>query len=119
MDVPQKEPKEDISKKEQDETKRNLQRLKTLQDDLNAKMQHIGELTGMSQEALFAILEDPSRFSKEQWLHMQKEKDRAEKEIAKDLGSEVKKRAKAKREKKLTKKRKGKMLGMRKRWLSL
>lgn len=101
--------------------------------EINAMFQKIYEMDGKIQEAVDRVLKLSGMTKEELWRHfdnpksltvnqlekMEQQRAELEKKVSSILGPKWGVRRKAKKEKKLSKKRKGKTLGGRKGWISM
>jgi hypothetical protein len=95
-------------------------RFHQMDDEIKAKLNRVYELSGFSPKKLAEAFENPELFEPKMWEKLQQEKVRIHKEMAaRGLGKKVVEKVERKKEDELTKKRKGKMLGLRKKWIPM
>jgi len=101
-----------------DELRHELLKIHSMHDDLNVKLGELHDRIGYSRDDFDAYFSNSANFTTEEWGKIQSEKDR----VASQLGlgkAERTKLTKKHQGDKLSKERKGKMLGGRKRWLDM
>ena len=96
-----------------------LEKIKEMGNDLDDKMGHIFELSGMSKKEGLEFIENPNNFTPEQWQKAQAQKDELIDKFFKPLGMTAKKKFLEKKKKILAKGRRGKTLGSRKGWIQM
>jgi hypothetical protein len=90
-----------------------------MKDDLDAKLNKVGELVGMSTKEISSYLNNPNNFSPAQWEKMQADRKKVEQQLYLGMGQEVKEKKAKKVLEKKAKERRGKMIGSRKKWLQM
>ncbi|NGX43674.1 MAG: hypothetical protein K940chlam7_01974 [Chlamydiae bacterium] len=104
---------------EDEEAKEMLRKIHEMEDDLDSKMDHISQLSGMTKKEMHKFIENPNNFSSEKWGKAQKDKEALEKKIFGAIGIKAKNKILKKKKKKITKGRRGKTLGARKGWMQM
>lgn len=88
-------------------------------DDLDKQINAIYEASGMSQEQFLEYIDNKSNFTELEWTQIQQMRERHEKEIESKLPKEFKKLEKKKAIAKKKKKLHGKQIGYKKKWLEM
>lgn len=96
-----------------------IKKIREMDNDLQKKMEHICDLSGMSKKELDTYIENPQNFKTGAWLKAQSLKEKLEENFYEILGAQEKKKNLQKKKLKLSKDRRGKTLGGRKGWLQM
>ncbi len=94
-----------------------LQKIDTMQQDLQNKMEDVKQRTGLSDEDIKAFMENPKNFSPADWEKMAKSKEMLGEKVWTALGMELKPKQHTREN--LSSERKGKTLGARKKWIPI
>ena len=125
-----KEPPKPLSKREvTEETKKRLfkdpqikewiERIETLHQEIESKTNQLIEKGGQSPLSIKRYLDDPKNFTQKDWQLIQVQRDTMDKDFGRSIDPLFPKQRKEKENKTLSKERKGKSLGSRKRWLDM
>ena len=112
-------PKVDLSSIADPEIDTMLKKVRTMDEDLQLRMNKVAELSGMSPREVMHFIENPDNFPPEQWSRMQQKKRELEEKLYSGIGVEYHKRILQKKKKKIQKGRLGKTLGSRKGWIQM
>lgn len=112
---PQKIPDEPLQLEEAQEM---INRIRRLNEEIEEKLNSFYKHTGISGQKLHEYLSDPRHLKAEVWQKIESDQDKLETQIAGALGLGYKKH-KERLNEKITKDRKGKTLGERRRWLPM
>ena len=94
-------------------------RMWRMQQEIQEKIDLIYEKTGMTRSKIESYLSNSNNFNPGVWDSLQKNIESLEQKIWSTVGKDVKKRSVDKKQQKLSKERKGKTLGGRKKWISM
>jgi hypothetical protein len=112
-------PKVDLSSISDPDIDNMLKKMRTMDKDLQLRMDKVAELSGMSPREVMHFIENPDNFPAKQWSLMQQKKRELEEKIYAGIGVEYHKRILKKKKNKVQKGRSGKTLGYRKGWIQM
>lgn len=95
-----------------------IKKIFEMQEELKTKLEDIYEKTGLSRKEIEDFLKNPKNFPPGKWEQIQKDRALLEEKIQAIIGVDKKHVAKQE-ESKLSKDRKGKLLGGRKNWIPI
>ena len=101
------------------ELKEWVEKMDKMRKELNEKTNKLLEKGGHTPLSIKRYLDDPKNFSPQDWQLIQKQRDTLEADLGLAIDPAFKKMKKTKETKVLSKERKGKTLGSRKRWLDM
>ncbi len=90
-----------------------------IKDEVEAKINKLSELSGMSRQEIEIYLGNPNNFAPHIWTKIEREKKAVEDKLYADLGIGAKETRAKKLKEKQEKNRSGKTLGARKKWLQM
>jgi len=104
------------------ELTQTLEKISKMRRDLEKKLEDLYEQSGMSREQLQSYMENPQNVGTPMWDRIQQRREELSEKLSGMIGAEEKIRATAKKTQeadKITKNRKGKTLGNRKKWIPI
>lgn len=104
------------------ETVEMLEKMNTMRRDLEKKLEGLYQQSGMSGDELQAYLDNPKNVGEVLWEKIQQQRQELSDKLYKMVGIEEKARStikKSKEKEEAVKKRKGKTLGTRKKWIPI
>lgn len=101
------------------EIKEWVERIETLHQEIENKTNELIEKGGHTPLSIRKYLDDPKNFSPKDWQMIQAQRERMDKDFGIRIDPLFKKQRKEKETKVLSKERKGKSLGSRKRWIDM
>ena len=101
------------------QTQAMLNKIRTMQADLQQRFELLYKTAKMSAEEFKAYLANPKNFSKKDWEFVQKNKNILEVKVWDTVGTELKPSTSGRKRENLDQERKGKTLGARKKWIPM
>lgn len=88
-------------------------------DEIQTALHKIYETMGQSYDSIQTYLDNPQNFTEQEYAAIQKKREDLRKNLLSKLTKETQDSIKSRSQKDILKKRKGKMIGSRKRWLTM